>query len=61
VALTHLAIMVELDRFGEACAFTGLQHLGALEAAHLYLSSQIPNTASREVCCCDLTYMRCSA
>ena len=33
---------MELDRFGEACAFTGLQHLGALEAAHLCLSSQNP-------------------
>jgi len=31
-----------LNRFGEACAFTGPQHPGALEAAHLYLYSQNP-------------------
>jgi hypothetical protein len=29
-------------RFGETCAFTGLQHPGALEAAHLYLYSENP-------------------
>ena len=31
-----------LDRYGEACAFIGPQHPGALEAAHLYLYSQNP-------------------
>ena len=31
-----------LDRFGEACAFTGPQPPGALEAAHLYLYSKNP-------------------
>jgi hypothetical protein len=31
-----------LDRFGEACAFTGPQPPGALEAAHLYLYSANP-------------------
>jgi len=31
-----------LARYGEACAFTGPQHPGALEAAHLYLYSQNP-------------------
>lgn len=31
-----------LDRFGESCAFTGPQPPGALEAAHLYLFSAIP-------------------
>jgi DNA-directed RNA polymerase subunit RPC12/RpoP len=31
-----------LDRFGEACAFTGPQPPGALQAAHLYLYSANP-------------------
>jgi hypothetical protein len=31
-----------LDRYGEACAFTGPQPPGALEAAHLYLYSKNP-------------------
>jgi hypothetical protein len=31
-----------LERFGEACAFTGPQPPGALEAAHLYLYSENP-------------------
>lgn len=33
---------IMLDRFGEACAFTGPQPPGALEAAHLYLYSEHP-------------------
>jgi len=31
-----------LERYGEACAFTGPQPPGALEAAHLYLYSTNP-------------------
>jgi hypothetical protein len=31
-----------LDRYGEACALTGPQPPGALEAAHLYLYSENP-------------------
>lgn len=36
-----------LARFGESCAFTGPQPPGALEAAHLYLYSKIPEHDTR--------------
>ena len=49
-----------LDRFGEACAFTGPQPPGALQAAHLYLYSEIPSTTSAGACFSDATCTHCS-
>jgi DNA-directed RNA polymerase subunit RPC12/RpoP len=49
-----------LDWFGEACAFTGPQPPGALEAAHLYLYSANPEHDLRGVCFSDATCMHCS-
>ena len=49
-----------LARYGEACAFTGPQPPGALEAAHLYLYSQIPKHDPRADCSSDATCTHCS-
>ena len=49
-----------LDRFGEACAFTGPQPPGALEAAHLYLYSKNPEHDVRGGLLLRATCTRCS-
>jgi hypothetical protein len=49
-----------LDRFGEACAFTGPQPPGALEAPTFTSTAQIPSTTSAGACFSDATCTHCS-